>query len=219
MTSGKSTGLIGSAMKALHAPVYEARKRALVRAIVPHLQPQDAVLDVGCGVGVLGQAVMQAPDCPEGVRVTGLERFARGGEPIPVRAYDGITFPDPDDSHDVVIVADVLHHEENPDRLLRECARVARRLVIIKDHQVAGPLAQQRISLIDWAANAPHAVKCLYRYNTPAQWAALPARLGLRPVAELRSMNLYPPIVNLLFGRKLQYMAFLAPSDTVDQDA
>lgn len=219
MATASSTGPIGSLMKALHAPVYEARKRALVSAILPHLSPNDTVLDVGCGVGTLGRAIMDHPECPDGVQVTGLERFARGGEPIPVRAYDGITFPDPDKAHDVVIVADVLHHEEDPDRLLRECARVARRLVIIKDHQVAGPLAQQRISLIDWAANAPHGVKCLYRYNTPRQWADLPARLGLRLVTEHNAMNLYPPFVNLLFGRRLQYMAFLAPSDTHQQHA
>ena len=201
---------MSSLMRRLHAPVYDARQRALLRLIVPLLEPGDDVLDVGCGVGTLGAAIMADPGAPEGVSVTGLERAARGDEPIPVRAYDGARFPDEDRSHDVVIVADVLHHEEDPDRLLAECARVARRLVVVKDHQRAGLLAQPRISLIDWAANAPYGVPCLFRYNTPAQWREVPGRLGMRAAHEISSIDLYPPVVNALFGRRLQYMLVLA---------
>lgn len=198
-------------MGAAHRPVYESRLRELVRRITPRLHAGDRVLDVGCGEGTLGAAILRSPSCPQGVQVEGLERFARGGEPIPVTAYEGGRAPFEDGTFDVVIIADVLHHEEDPDALLRECGRLARRLVILKDHQIAGPLAKARISLIDWAANAPYGVRCLFRYNTPAQWAETHRRLGFGVTGELRSMRLYPPIVNLLFGRRLQYMAFLAP--------
>ncbi len=197
-------------MSRLHGPVYAARLRELVRRITPLLRSGDAILDVGCGNGTLARAILDAPACPPGVTATGLERFRRGGEPIEVIQYDGGTIPLPDRSFDLVILADVLHHEDEPDRLIAECARVSRRLLVIKDHQVRGPLAQQRISLIDWAANAPYGVRCLYRYNTPGQWEQVRARHGLRLVQELRSMRLYPPVVNLLFGRALQYMAVLA---------
>ena len=122
---------------------------------------------------------------------------------------DGRTIPMEDGAYDVVILADVLHHEDDPDRLLAECVRVSRRLLIVKDHQEAGPLAHARISLIDWAANAPYGVRCLYRYNTPAGWEDLWRRLGLRVVEERRAMDLYPPVVNLAFGRRLQYLAVL----------
>ncbi len=193
-------------MKAVHAPIYGARRRALVRLILPHLREGDRVLDVGCGVGTLGHALLTDPRAPKGLIVTGLERIARGGEPIPVREYDGRTIPDPDGTHDVVIVADVLHHDTDPDAVVRECARVSKRLLIIKDHQIKGPLALQRISLIDWAANAPHGVPCLYIYNTPAQWDGFAGRFGLRVKQAHSSINLYPPIVNLFFGRSLQYL-------------
>ncbi len=106
-----------------------------------------------------------------------------------------------------MIIADVLHHENNPDALLRECVRVSRRQVIIKDHQLSGPLAKARVSLIDWAANAPYGVVCLYRYHTPREWDSILRELGLTPVALFRSINLYPPGFNFLFGRRLQYLA------------
>ena len=202
-------GPIQRLMAALHAPIYEARLAELVRRITPHLRAGDRVLDVGCGVGTLGKAILGAPGCPEGVRVEGLERVKRGGEPIEVHEYDGRTIPHPDGAYDAVILADVLHHEPDPDRLLDECARVSRRLLVIKDHQLQGPLARTRISVMDWAANAPYGVPCLYRYNTPAQWTASHRRLGARADEELRSMKLYPPGWNLVFGGRLQYMAVL----------
>ena len=196
-------------MAAVHKPIYAARIRELVARILPHLRPGDRVLDVGCGSGTLGRAVLDAPGAPRGLAVEGLERFRRGGEPIPVHAYDGVRIPFPDASYDVVIVADVLHHEEDPDRLLRECARVSRRLVIIKDHQVTGPLAWSRIRLLDWAANAPYGVRCLYRYNTPEQWRRTVEDHRFGVAEHLPSMRLYPPFFNLVFGGRLQYLAAL----------
>jgi hypothetical protein len=55
-------------------------------------------------------------------------------------------------------------------------------------------------------------VPCLYRYNSPTQWAASHQRLGLIVEREVASLNVYPPIVNLLFGRRLQYLAVLRVS-------
>ncbi len=138
----------------------------------------------------------------------GLERVVRGGEPIKVHAYDGKVMPLGDKSVDVTIVADVLHHEPEPDRLLRECVRVSRRLVIIKDHRISGPISKARVSLMDWAANAPYGVPCLFRYNTLEQWRAEPGKFGATVEHERTSMDLYPGLWNPVFGKGLQYMAF-----------
>ena len=196
-------------MQIMHRPVYDSRIRELVRQIIAVLQPNDQVLDVGCGFGALGRAILDSPQCPSGVTVRGLERVKRAGEMIEIDAYDGARFPYQDRSFDVVILADVLHHEADPHHLIDECVRVSRRLLIIKDHQIDGFLARQRISLIDWAANAPYGVPCLFRYNTAAQWRESHRRHGLMVEREMRSMNLYPPLFNLLFGRRLQYYAVL----------
>jgi len=202
----KQPGPLSWLMKRLHGPVYASRLAELVRRITPHLRGGDKVLDVGCGYGALGRAIMDSPLCPKGVEVRGLERVKRGGEAIPVEAYDGVTIPHPDRSFDVVMLADVLHHEADPHRLIGECARVSRRLLVIKDHQVKGPFAQQRISLLDWAANAPYGVPCLYRYNSPAEWDRWKQRHALQADEELRSLRLYPLPYSLFFTPALQYM-------------
>ena len=205
----KKRGIVGWAMGRLHAPIYASRLRELVRRIVPHLEANDRVLDVGCGFGALGRAIMDAKECPPGVEVVGLEEVKREGSLIPVERYNGAAMPYDDGVFDVVILADVLHHAEDPGCLTAESARVARRLVVIKDHKLDGWLAQSRIAFIDWAANAPYGVPCRFRYNTLKEWRSLPPRHGLAVKQELASMRLYPPLVNLLFGRRLQYLAVL----------
>ncbi|TVQ64889.1 MAG: class I SAM-dependent methyltransferase [Phycisphaerales bacterium] len=205
----EAVGSLKGLMRRAHAPIYRSRMRVLVREIQRCVWEGARVLDVGCGSGALGRALMDDPETPAGVRVEGLERVVREGCEIPVTAYDGGRMPFEDGAFDVVILADVLHHEPDPDALLAECARVSSRLVIIKDHQIRGPLAQRRVALIDWLANAPYGVPCLYRYNTPEGWRAFAARHGLRPDMEHSSMDLYPPVVNLFFGRGLQYFVAL----------
>ena len=125
------------------------------------------------------------------------------------------TIPFADETFDVVLLADVLHHDPEPHRLLEECVRLTRRILLIKDHKVDGFLAWHRIALLDWAANAPYGVPCLYRYNSPAQWAELHRRHGLKVVREFTSMRLYLPVYDALFGGRLQYMAVLKKERSV----
>ena len=77
--------MIASLMKRLHQPIYASRIRALVPLITAHLRENDKVLDVGCGVGSLGKAIMESPSCPACITVTGLEVEKRAGQQfIPV---------------------------------------------------------------------------------------------------------------------------------------
>jgi SAM-dependent methyltransferase len=118
---------------------------------------------------------------------------------IPVTAFDGIRMPWPDHTFDAVILADVLHHDHDPQRLLGECTRVSRNLVIVKDHLRGGFLAQHRIRLMDWAANAGYDVPVLYKDNK------LRAKVSTRVVEESTSIDIYPPVFNRLFGKGLHY--------------
>jgi ubiquinone/menaquinone biosynthesis C-methylase UbiE len=194
-------------LKALHAPIYAKRIQVLTELIVCTLQEGDRVLDVGCGVGALGKAIQDHPDCPAGVVVSGCEKYPRGNEAIPVIGFDGYKIPAEDQAFEVTILADVVHHEPNPDALLSEVARVTGRSLIIKDHIEQGLLARQRICLIDWAANAAWGVKCLFRYFSTEEWQDHFQKRGFQIETDLKSIDLYPPVFNLLFGRRLQYYA------------
>lgn len=201
--------ILSTVVKWCHDPVYGSRLRELVRCIIPHLREGDVVLDVGCGRGALGQALLTHPHCPPGVRVEGLERRECVHRLREEQRYEGAAFPYEDRRFDVVILADVLHHDVEPERLVGECVRVSKRFVIIKDHQVEGPWAQARLALLDWVANLPYGVPCLYRYLTPLQWKQLRERHALIVEHELTAMRLYPVGLNLIFGGRLHYFAVL----------
>ncbi len=197
-------------LRMMHRPVYAARVRALSGRIVRVLRPGDRVLDVGCGEGAIAEALLKHPACPRAVTVEGLENRPRGGEPLRVHAYGGGRFPFRDGSFEVVVIADVIHHDPRPDELFAECVRVARRAVVVKDHLLGGVLARPRVMLLDWAANTAYGVKCLFQYKTQAEWRDLFRRHGLRPIVEERSIrDLYPPGCNAIFGGGIQYFAVL----------
>jgi SAM-dependent methyltransferase len=195
--------MIRGMLRTFHKPIYEHRQNTLVRLISPHLKPGARVLDVGCGFGQLGHALKEAS--PDVARVEGAESVRRGSELIPVTAFDGIRMPWSDKTFDAVILADVLHHDHNPERLLRESVRVSRHLVIVKDHLRDGLLAQQRISLLDWAANAGYNVPVLYRYHNLREWRGLVGKVSTRVVEERTSIDIYPPVFNRLLGKGLHY--------------
>jgi len=210
----KKIGPFLSITKTLHSYVYETRIRNLTQQIILYLHEGDRVLDVGCGYGILGERIMKHPFCPPHVEVLGLEKIKREGTLIAVKSYDGDKIPYPNKSFDIVILADVLHHESNPHLLTDECTRVAKRSLIIKDHKIDGIFAQQRISLLDWVANEPHGIPCLYRYNTLREWRDFYKRHRLTVKDELCRMTLYPPVLDFFFGGRLQYFAVLCTDTT-----
>jgi ubiquinone/menaquinone biosynthesis C-methylase UbiE len=195
--------MIRSLLRACHKPIYERRQETLVELISKHLKPGARVLDVGCGFGQLGRALMDASQ--NKISVEGVESAPRGGELIPVTAYEGLRIPFPDKTFDAVIVADVLHHDHDQERLLREAVRVSKKLMIIKDHRRDGLLAQQRISFLDWAANAGYNVPVLYKYHSEDEWHALVKKVSSKVLEERTSIDIYPPVFNQLFGKGLHY--------------
>lgn len=194
---------------ALHAPlVFDRRTRVLSEALAGLLPPQASVLDVGCGDGTISAMIAAArPD----VAMRGVDVMVRPQTRILVELFDGRTLPAADRSVDVVMFVDVLHHTDDPAVLLREAARVARRMVLLKDHTRDGVLAGARLRFMDWVGNAPHGVVLPYNYWPEARWRASFAALGLTVAAWRREIGLYPFPASLVFGHGLHCIVALTP--------
>ncbi len=99
----------------------------LAEALI-HLPSRGQILEVGCGGGRYLRALRLVRPALRlvgaDVSRTALRRLSREAPEIETRAFDGGVLPATDGEFDAVLVLDVLEHVEDPDALLRECARV-----------------------------------------------------------------------------------------------
>lgn len=197
------SGLVGALHNRL---VFDRRTRVLAAHLSELLPPDANVLDVGCGDGTIDALIQQRrPD----LSIRGIDVLLRPETHIPVEQFDGTTFPAADNSIDAVTFVDVLHHTKDPLVLLREARRVARQLIVIKDHTCDGPLAYGRLRLMDWVGNAHHNVVLPYNYWPEQRWRAAFAELELEPVAWRTDVGLYPFPVSAVFDSSLHVVTAL----------
>jgi len=121
--------------------------------------------------------------------------------------YDGRTLPFADSAFDTVIVVDVLHHADDPARLLGEAARVTRGPILIKDHTSDRFLAVPTLRLMDRVGNARHGVALPYRYWRRQTWLDNFSALGLEVTSWEYDLGLYPIPAKWLFGGSLHFLA------------
>jgi SAM-dependent methyltransferase len=179
--------------------------------LIRHLRevlPADAgsLLDVGCGDGTITRAVGEGlPE--EGLH--GVDVLVRPETAVPVQSFDGKHLPFEDDSVDVTMFVDVLHHTDDPNVLLAEAARVSRQTVIIKDHCYAGRFDHAVLSFMDWVGNRAYGVRLPYNYWTKTEWDEGWREHGLE-IAEYRDrLGIYPAWAGWVFDRELHFIASL----------
>jgi len=186
--------------------VHQRRVRVLVQAAAAALPAGLRVLDVGCGDGQLAASLMELrPD----LTVEGAEVLPRPGCRIPVTAFDGRTLPFADGAYGASLLIDVLHHTETPAALLAEAARVGSGKVLLKDHLREGLAAGPCLRFMDIVGNRRHGVALPFNYLNSGEWRKVLADCRLTETSRDSLSGLYPFPANLLFGRRLHFMALL----------
>jgi SAM-dependent methyltransferase len=197
----------------LHERVVHSRRvDVLTEQLVPLLPSEGTILDVGCGDGLISSLI--ARRLP-GTELRGVDVVPRSSAHIPVEYFDGVKLPMADDSVDVAMLVDVVHHALDPEAFLREVARVARRAIVIKDHLCEGFVDDATLRFMDWIGNARYGVALPYNYQSKSAWHALCGRLGLRIERWETLRNLYGFPGDLVFGRGLHFVARLSTTDRV----
>jgi SAM-dependent methyltransferase len=189
--------------------VFNRRVRVLVDQIGALVPPAAQILDVGTGDGQIARMIGEEQ---AGTQVQGIDIMLRDKTHIPVTLFDGTTIPFDENSVDVVTFVDVLHHTDDPQRLISEAARVARHAVIIKDHLSENAFDHATLRLMDWVGNAPHGVVLPYNYASRADWDRWFAQAGLATDVFDSAVPLYPAPASWVFGRQLHFIARLVPA-------
>jgi SAM-dependent methyltransferase len=192
---------------ALHETgVHPRRTRVLAEAASALLPRNLRVLDVGCGDGLFALTLSKLRS---DLRIEGAEAFPRAACRIPVVAFNGLNLPFSSDAFDACLLIDVLHHAENPAALLAEAARVGSGRVILKDHLREGFAAGPCLRFMDVVGNRRHGVALPFRYFDSSEWERMFAECNLGAVSRNPVGDLYPFPANLVFGRRLNFVALL----------
>jgi 2-polyprenyl-3-methyl-5-hydroxy-6-metoxy-1,4-benzoquinol methylase len=203
-------GLQKQILNSVHdAAVFRRRVRVLAEHLAAELDGGETALDVGCGDGSIARTVMSYRP---GLHFEGIDVMLRPHSAIPSKVYDGERIPYDDKSVDWVTIVDVLHHTDDPANVLAECARVARRGVVIKDHLREGFAAFATLRLMDWVGNRGHDVRLPYNYLSKAEWEDIFCRIGVAPVSWKESLGLYPQPFALAFDRNLHFITTVKPT-------
>ena len=187
-------------------PAYHENARTEIASFID--ASPGLVLDIGCGDGLLSASLARArPD----VSMEGADILVRPHTHIPVRQFDGKRLPFDDETFDVALFVDVLHHVDDPISALSEARRVAR-AIVLKDHLRQGLAANTVLRFMDWVGNARHGVALTYRYWSHNQWDEAFTALRLHTVEFKGKLGLYPAPASWIFERSLHFVAKLVPA-------
>jgi len=184
-----------------------SRRRALATAVAELLPDGARTLDLGCGDGALAELVLAArPD----VRIVGVDPLARSCR-LTFARCDGARLPFSSREFDAVLLIDVVHHAASPRDLLREAGRVARSLVVIKDHLADRLGARPLLGIMDWVGNARFGVSLPRNYWRKREWQAAFDDLGWTVTAWNERLGLYARAFRPVFEDGLHFVATLRP--------
>jgi SAM-dependent methyltransferase len=198
-------------LKAIHGrTTFNRRARILADRFVSIIPSGQTILDVGCGDGTIDSLIQtERTD----LVISGIDILKRPNSKISVTMFDGENIPFENNSFDFAMFIDVLHHTEDPLKLLREALRVARKGIIIKDHIVKGFLAWPTLRAMDWVGNAPYGVVLPYNYLSEDEWQSAFKTLGLKVEFFRTDLELYLQPFSFFFDRQLHFISVLFKTD------
>jgi len=161
-------------------------------------------LDVGCGNGELASLIQMKR---KNIHLEGAEVSVRKeGTAIDVKQFDGKELPYEDNSFDFCMMIDICHHTTEPEIILKECVRVSRKFILIKDVSCQNWWERMVLSFMDWVGNRPYDVSLPYNFFSKVQWQKLFECVGIMKMVTMKKLNIYPQPFSLIFDGTLHFI-------------
>lgn len=211
---------LGFIRRTLSGDRFERLYQAVRKEVSELKGKQLRLLDYGCGAMDFSLRLKQ-----EGViqDFLAMDVYAPPVAPTPQQAderwlrYRQITetsLKNLEESFDVVIVIDVLHHAEESQQaeILAALARVGG-CVIVKDHFEYGWFSRQMLRLADWFGNFAYGVQIPTRYFDEHRWDATVRSAGLRETKRVRNVAVHEGLFAALLPARHHFIALLSASN------
>lgn len=195
--------------KFIHKKITLNNRIKVLSKRISELVGTGSILDVGTGSGDIAIEILKLNDK---INLKGIDVLVRENTKITVEKYDGIHFPAGDDSVDLVMFIDVLHHTPDPFTLLKEASRVAKKHIIIKDHNCNNLFQRKVLSFTDWFGNAQYGVNLELNFQSKKQWDEYFSALNLK-VVEYEYIKLYPWFTRVIFWKSMDFIVKLAVAE------
>ena len=154
--------------------VWRADARRKLNLIRPWLPDDQTLLEIGSGPGSVLAEFRAA-----GYSVDGLDiHDSSYDETLTPTLYDGDVMPFTDGAYDTALLLTVLHHTPDPEAILTEAARVARRVIVIED--VFESAWQRKYTKVADSITNLEFFGHPHTNRSDQQWRATFERLGLR---------------------------------------
>lgn len=141
----------------------------------------EQALDLGAGDGLVGSAIHSFFPVK---KITGLDIDLRAHpqSTIQIAQYDGQSIHYPDQTFDVTLLINVIHHvpEEKRVEFIKEVKRVTRKTILIKDHMATHAYSRLILRLMDVIGNAPFGGMVEASYLSSHDWETLLAQNDLQ---------------------------------------
>lgn len=156
---------------------FPLRRKYLKEKLSPYLKNEDNVLDFGSSCGRLANEISK--ELPS-ISFTGVDINVQPETFIPIKKYNGKKLPFPSNSFDCVMIIDVLHHDKNPEAILREAKRVSKKSILIKDHYFNNKIDFLLLKYSDYFGNKPYGVRLPYNFLKISEWNRIINKLNLK---------------------------------------
>lgn len=168
--------------------------RRKVAPFINHLDSTETIVDIGSGNGLICHYLGQ-----QGFQVTPLDvvdmAYDESVQPV---VYDGHVMPFEDNFFDVAMILTVLHHTPEPEAVLKEARRIAKKIIIIEDIY-NNPIQKRATFLMDWLVNLGYS-ETPHTNKDDAGWRATfqKMKLNLTHTSQWRVLVFFRQVVYLL---------------------
>lgn len=151
------------------------KAKSIYERLKPHLKGKK-ILDVGTGAGAVAAYIDL-----QGYKITSIDiDDSSYFVDYPTVIYDGTHFPFKDNQFDTTIIIHVLHHCEDRMAVLREAARVSKRVIFIED-TYRNTFEKMMTSLQDMFGNWEF---YQHHYSTAEEWRGILKKEGWQVLHE-----------------------------------